>query len=202
MKNQWFPGRYLMVRLITGMAGVFAALVTLPVMAAGAGMSERHPGLGTGLLLAGLALIVIEALTPTIGIIGTLGLVAFVAGAILLYDAGWLPGGDSLWGLALLLLAALIMASFLCWVVLRAIRLRRQQPRGGQEAVLHAHAEALTRFEADGHTGYRGHVRLHGERWQARSASPISEGDVVRVTALEGLTVTVVPLESGEVADS
>jgi len=37
-----------------------------------------------------------------------------------------------------------------------------------------------------------GEVFVHGEYWQARSAAPIPAGTRVRVTAVVGLTATVV----------
>ncbi|WP_170150026.1 NfeD family protein [Kushneria sinocarnis] len=184
-----------MTLVAVGMIG-FGLLTAMPAAAAEA--RQGHVGWGVALLLIGLALVVVEALTPTIGIIGTLGLLAFVTGSVLLFNAGLLPGGESLWGVGLIVLAALIIAGFLCWVVTRALRLRREQPRGGQEAVLQAHAVVLQGFSADAREVYRGHVRLHGERWQARSEVPVQEGDTVRVTALDGLTATVVPLAPDE----
>ena len=41
-----------------------------------------------------------------------------------------------------------------------------------------------------------GHVRVHGELWQARAAEPVPQGGRVRVVALDGLTVEVEAAES------
>jgi membrane-bound serine protease (ClpP class) len=36
-----------------------------------------------------------------------------------------------------------------------------------------------------------GQVFVHGEYWNARSDEPVSKGDRVKVTAVDGLTLTV-----------
>ena len=43
-----------------------------------------------------------------------------------------------------------------------------------------------------------GQVRVHGELWEARCAAGAAVGDTVRITALEGLTLTVAPVSAGE----
>jgi membrane-bound serine protease (ClpP class) len=42
------------------------------------------------------------------------------------------------------------------------------------------------------------HAHIHGERWRIRSAMPISPGDSVRVTALDGLVLVVEPTTESE----
>jgi membrane-bound serine protease (ClpP class) len=39
-------------------------------------------------------------------------------------------------------------------------------------------------------------VAVHGELWQARSEEPIEAGAAVRITAVNGLTLTVAPRRS------
>jgi membrane-bound serine protease (ClpP class) len=39
--------------------------------------------------------------------------------------------------------------------------------------------------------GGTGQIAVHGETWQAKAAQPITAGDRVEVTAIEGLTLTV-----------
>ena len=40
-------------------------------------------------------------------------------------------------------------------------------------------------------------IRIHGEIWSARSATALQQGQQVRVTDLEGLTLLVKPLNQG-----
>ncbi|BBI62562.1 hypothetical protein HSBAA_38680 [Vreelandella sulfidaeris] len=55
------------------------------------------------------------------------------------------------------------------------------------EQLIGASAIALDDFDMTGH------VRLHGERWNAVSDTPVKRGDELEVVRLEGLTVYVTP---------
>ncbi|WP_239496302.1 NfeD family protein [Salinicola peritrichatus] len=138
---------------------------------------------GLGLVLLGLAMIVGEAFVPSFGALGVGGIAAFVFGSILLMD-----GANSAVTWPLIGGTALVAAGFLLWCVVRLIGVRRRMPQAGREELIGAHAVALTDFVAG-----RGKVQLHGERWQARSESPIQRGASLRVERLDGLVVTVTP---------
>ncbi len=142
---------------------------------------------GLALILVGLALIVGEALMPSFGILGIGGIVAFVIGSVILMDADNLSISLPLIG-GVALLAAVLML----WVMTRFLGLRRRPARTGQEELAGSEATVLEDFDS------QGHVRLHGERWNARSARPLRRGQVVRVVGIDGLTVDVEPLEGGE----
>jgi membrane-bound serine protease (ClpP class) len=43
-----------------------------------------------------------------------------------------------------------------------------------------------------------GWARINGERWQVSSAVPLAAGDAVRVTARQGLTLTVEPIAAAQ----
>lgn len=139
---------------------------------------------GLGLILLGLALIVGEAMMPSFGVLGIGGIVAFVAGSVMLMDDRNLAVSLPLIGGV-----ALVASGFMLWVMLRFMHLRRRPPRAGQSELIGAEACAL---EAFGTPQQRhGHVRLRGERWRARSARPVSTGQRLRVVAVDGLTVEV-----------
>ncbi|MCA1770526.1 MAG: nodulation protein NfeD [Halomonas sp.] len=139
---------------------------------------------GLALILVGLALIVGEALMPSFGILGIGGIVAFVIGSVILMDADNLSISLPLIG-GIALLAAVLML----WVMTRFVGLSRRPAKGGQEELLGSEARVLEDFEG------RGHVRLMGERWNARSDRPLAKGQMVRVAKVDGLTVEVEPLE-------
>jgi membrane-bound serine protease (ClpP class) len=84
---------------------------------------------------------------------------------------------------------ALLAGGFMLWTVSRFMGLRRQRPKTGQDEVVGSEARALEDFEG------AGHVRLMGERWNARSRGPVSKGQRVRVVGIKGLTVEVEPME-------
>jgi len=62
----------------------------------------------------------------------------------------------------------------------------------GAEGLIGTYGQTLTPLGPD----EPGQVNVHGEIWRATSAAPIEPGRGVRVTALNGLTVLVEPLES------
>jgi membrane-bound serine protease (ClpP class) len=140
---------------------------------------------GLALILVGLALIVGEALMPSFGILGFGGIVAFVIGSVILMDA------DNLRiSIPMIASVAALASLLMLWVMTRFVGLRRSPVRTGHEELVGAEAVALEDFEG------QGHVRLHGERWKARSSQPIHRGQPLKVVAVDGLTAEVVPTES------
>ncbi len=140
---------------------------------------------GLALIVVGLGLIVGEALMPSFGILGIGGIVAFVIGSVMLMDA------DNL-NISLPMIGgiALLAAGLMLWVMTRFIGLRRRVPRTGQEELIGSEATALEDFAG------QGHVRLMGERWNAHSTQPLAKGQALRVTAVDGLTLEVEPLDA------
>lgn len=163
--------------------GVIGAISLILALFAFQVLSVNYAGLA--LILLGLAFIVGEAFVPSFGILGVGGIVAFVTGSVILMDGSHrdisLPtiGGT-----------AVVAAGFILWTVSRFIGLRRKGPVSGAEQMAHEEGPALDDFVEE-HDRFRGHVRLNGERWNAICPQPVREGDQVRVTAMNGLTVTV-----------
>lgn len=140
---------------------------------------------GLALILVGMALIVGEALMPSFGILGIGGIAAFVFGSVILMDA------DNLQiSLPMIGGIALLAAGLMLWTLTRFVGLRKRPAKTGQEELVGSEACVLEDFEG------QGHVRLMGERWNARSSRPLNEGQTVRVTRVDGLTVEVELLES------
>lgn len=162
--------------------GVIGAICLLLALFAFQVLPINYAGLA--LILLGLGLIVGEALMPSFGILGFGGIVAFVFGSVMLM-------GDRQLAISLPLIGgvALVASGFMLWVVMRFMKLRRRRPRTGQEEMLGAPAIALHDF-----TGH-GYVRMHGERWSAHSAMPVSQGQRLTVIAVRGLTVEVAPAD-------
>ena len=137
---------------------------------------------GLALILVGLGLLIAEAVTPTYGVLGVGGLVAFVTGSIMLMDTD-VPG----YQLPLPIIGGFAIAAgavaFL--VVGSAIQARRQAVATGPEGMIGAAALVLQDFEG------QGQVRAFGEVWQAQADAPLAKGTKVRVTAVEGLVLTV-----------
>lgn len=135
---------------------------------------------GLALMVVGLALMVGEALMPSFGVLGVGGIIAFVLGSIMLMDAEHLAISLPLIGGV-----ALVSGGLMLWTLTRFATLRRRPAHSGAEQLIGADAVALEDFYT------KGHVRLHGERWNAVSDAPVKRGEKLVVMRLEGLTVYV-----------
>lgn len=144
---------------------------------------------GALLLLVGIALMAAEAFTPSFGVLGIGGVVAFVAGALMLVDAD-IPGMEV--SLAFVVPLAATSALVLAGIGAFALRARRRPAVSGSEAMLGSTAVALEDFE------HEGWVQAFGERWHARSESPLTRGARARIVAVEGLTLAIQPEHKGE----
>jgi membrane-bound serine protease (ClpP class) len=142
---------------------------------------------GVALLLAGLAMLGIEAFTPGFGVLGLGGVAAFIVGGLFLFD----PSGadiDFAVGWPVLLAAALTNALLIVGVLGMALRTRRRAVVTGSEQMIGLEGEVL-----EWHDG-RGRIRVHGEIWSARAEAPVAPGTRVRVGRRDGLTLHVGPL--------
>lgn len=137
---------------------------------------------GLGLIGLGIAFMIAEAFVPSFGALGLGGVLAFVAGSIMLMDTG-VPG----YGISVALIGSLALISALFFIMITgmAIRARKRPVVSGAEELLHETGIALESFQ------HRGHVRLHGETWQAISSQPVHKGDVIRVLSRDGLILEI-----------
>lgn len=135
---------------------------------------------GVALILLGAALLVGEVFAPSFGVLGLGGATALVIGSIMLFreDA---PGFEL--PVAVIAGGAITSVLFLTVVVGALARSRRSPVVTGAEALVGAPAQVLDAT----------HVRLGGERWNARGPRPLVAGEPVRVRALDGLTLIVEP---------
>ena len=137
---------------------------------------------GVALILLGLALMAAEAFVPSFGALGVGGVVAFVAGSLILIDTDQADFGLSL---PLVFTVAVLSAFLVVLVVGMALKARGRAVVSGAEELLNAEAVAVADFDGGGT------VRLHGELWTARSDGPVRKGQRVRVTGRDGLVLLV-----------
>jgi len=109
---------------------------------------------------------------------------SIVAGAVMLVDTDT-PG----YGVSLPLVFAIAGASalFVLLGVGMAVKARRRPVVTGREELAGDSGEVLADFSGEGW------ARVHGETWRVRSAQPLAQGQRVRVTRVDGLTLDVVP---------
>lgn len=142
---------------------------------------------GVGLVLLGVALMVMEHFLPSFGIAGFGGIASFAIGSIMMFDTE-VPGfGISWWTVGI---ATAASAGFLLLLLGFVWRAHRRPPVSGEPAVV----GQVGRVEA--WQGETGQVHVHGESWQARSAAALQVGQNVRVVARKDLALIVEPLPS------
>nr|WP_041355057.1 nodulation protein NfeD [Nitrosococcus halophilus] len=139
---------------------------------------------GLALMLLGIAFMVAEVFVPSFGALGVGGVIAFVIGSVILLDTD-VPGYEISW--PLIIAAALTSAAFLFVVLSLAIRSQQRPVVSGREQMVGAVGKVT------GVSGDTATVRLHGELWSAQGTEPITLGQRVRVTGLEGLRLKVKP---------
>lgn len=172
----WSPGA-----IVPGVVGGISLLLALAALAV---LPVSFVGLA--LLLLGIALMTVEALTPGIGALGIGGIVAFVAGGVFLFDPA---GADIAFRVTwpVLAVTAGVSAAFFLFALGYALRARRRRVVSGSEQMIGMAGRVL---EWD---GLAGSVRVHGEIWRARADTALAPGGDISVVSREGLTLTVRP---------
>lgn len=146
------------------------------------------------LLLAGVALLVLEGYTTTHGVAGVAGAACIALGTALFIDKS---SAEYHFDPALFTLSPavvwptpLAVSAIMGFVAWKVVRSRRERLVAGAQGLLGETGEVLSEVGPEG-----GEVFVHGEYWRARAATPVRRGARVRVTAVDGLTVTVVAVE-------
>jgi membrane-bound serine protease (ClpP class) len=139
---------------------------------------------GLALLILGIALMVAEAFTPSFGIAGLGGIVAFALGALFLFDPQQsdVPIAVSWQVIAGL---ALLSAAFFAGVLGLAVRARRRPVRIGGDDLVGSTAVVARWAENSGL------VQVAGELWEARSGQTFAKGQKVRIVGRTGLTLSI-----------
>ncbi|HZU77077.1 MAG TPA: nodulation protein NfeD [Dehalococcoidia bacterium] len=141
---------------------------------------------GLALIALGVALLIAEMSAPSFGVLGFGGIVAFVLGSLLLLDTG-VPGfGINLGVIAGIALSAALVLLLTLYLIYRA---RRAPVVTGGSAMIGETAVVLEALTGEGW------ARVRGERWRVRCARPLPAGAKARVVGVQGLTLTIEPIE-------
>ena len=144
-------------------------------------------GVGLGLLVLSIVAFAVDVQTGVPRFWTAVGVVALVAGSLLLYDdpvdLGWLALLVGVVGTIVMMLGG--MPSI--------VRSRFSTPTIGRESMIGEMGEAVQDIRPDGV------VRVRDALWRAHTnrATPIAEGDPVRVVGIDGLLLEVEPEEGG-----
>lgn len=165
--------------VLPGVVGAIALLIGLYALHL---LPVNYAGLA--LILLGIGFMVAEVFLPAYGSLGVGGVIAFVVGSVILIDTD-VPG----FGVPVSLIAGIAVASaaFLIAVVGMAVHARSRPVVSGREAMLGSTGEVLEDFQGEGW------ARVQSENWRVKSAQPLKAGQRVKVRAIDGLVLEVVP---------
>jgi membrane-bound serine protease (ClpP class) len=142
----------------------------------------------SGLLLIalGLTLLILEIKVPSFGVLGVGGIVSLIVGSIMI--TSHVPGVTVSY--RVVIPVAVALGGLMLFLGRLAVQAQRLKPVTGAEGLVGETGSATTDLGGD----RPGQVSVHGEIWRALSASPVHAGARVRVTAVDGLTITVQPV--------
>ncbi|MEZ8350114.1 nodulation protein NfeD [Vibrio splendidus] len=163
-----------------GLPGVLGGICLLLAMYSLQMLPVSYAGLA--LILLGIALMVAEAFSPSFGIFGLGGVAAFTLGSIMLMDTE-VPGYQI--ALPLIIGISLFSVAFIVVTISMLVRVRNKPVTTGMEAVVGDTGKVVSGFPGTGR------VLVEGEIWQAKCASELQVGQIIRVTKLTGLSLDV-----------
>ena len=183
MYEGWNPGA-----IVPGVVGVIClllaayALQVLPVNYA-----------GLALIIVGIGLMVAEAFAPSFGALGLGGIVAFVFGAIMMFDSD-IPG----FGISVTFVVgiALVAALAIIWLIGYTLKLRKRGAVSGRGSIIGGVGTAIQDFTGNGK------IWLEGEAWAAHSEVAIEKNQHVTVVAMDGLVLEVEPASAPDRGDA
>jgi membrane-bound serine protease (ClpP class) len=141
---------------------------------------------GVALIFVALMLFLLEVKVASYGLLTIGGLVCFVLGSLMLFDA---PIPDMRVSLGVVLPTAIVLAGVTAFLLNRVVRAHRARPMPGEEGLVGEVGTALSDIAPIGK------VLVHGEYWDARSGSgPIASGASVRVVAVGSKQIDVEPV--------
>jgi membrane-bound serine protease (ClpP class) len=170
----WSPGA-----VAPGVVGGISLIVALTALSV---LPVNFAGLA--LLLFGIGLMVAESFGHGFGVLGIGGIVAFVTGALFLFDPSQsdIPFRVSR---GVIVGMTLLSALFFAGVLGFAVHARRRPVRTGGAELIGSAGEVMSWAE------HEGRIYLQGEIWAARSSRSLVKGQKVRVVGRDGLTLEV-----------
>ena len=139
----------------------------------------------TGLALIALALMlfIFDVYAPTHGVLTVGGIISFLIGSLMLFNRA-----DPLFRLSLsyIIPAILLTALFFVFLIGKGLRAQLLPIKAGAETLIGKTVTALTAIDSRG-----GRIFVEGEHWNAVSDTSIEKDEVVKIVAVQGLTLKV-----------
>lgn len=138
---------------------------------------------GLLLIILGFILFVLEAFTPTHGILAIGGVISLIFGSFMLIDSSAAPFITISWKL----IVSMGIGTALCFFIIigAVIRAQRRKITTGKEGIIGEIAIAKTKISKEGL------VFAQGEIWNAIGEEVIEAGEKVKVVGMEGLKLKV-----------
>ncbi|MBI4476094.1 MAG: nodulation protein NfeD [Acidobacteria bacterium] len=139
---------------------------------------------GLALVLFGILLLVLEIKVTSFGLLTVGGIASLLFGSFMLIDS---TAPELQVSLRVILPVVAALSGILIFLVQIAITAQRRRSVTGESGMIDQMAVMLTAIGP----GEIGRVRARGEIWNATASEPIAVGEPVRVTSVDGLTLTV-----------
>lgn len=169
----------------TGFSGVAGLICLLLAFYAFQVLPVSYAALG--LIILGLGLLIAEIKIVSHGLLAIGGTIALLLGSLLLFES---PAPELRVSLSLILATVVTVTAIILFLVWNAVRAQTRPELAGVSAMIGEAGKAMTDMDPDGH------VYVHGEIWSATATVAIPAGAPVRVVNVEGLHLTVEPIES------
>lgn len=189
------------ILLSLGMLGIFLELANpgsiLPGVIGGIFVLLALFSLGSldvnwaGVLLMGFGfvLFVADVYVASHGVLTVGGIAAFALGSIMLMNSTTVPAMQI--SKLVVAVVTILVAGFFMFIVGAVAKARLRRATTGREGLIGAIGTVRQTLAPEGY------VFVEGELWRATSpAGPLEPGTAVRVIAIDGLTLTVMPAES------
>jgi len=140
---------------------------------------------GVALIFVALVLFLLEVKVASYGLLTISGLICFVLGSLMLFDA---PIPDMRVSLGVVLPTAVVLAGVTAFLLNRVVQVHRRRPLTGEQGLIGEIGTAMSDLDPTGK------VRVHGEYWDARTAAgAIAAGTQVRVLTVGPKRIDVEP---------
>lgn len=139
---------------------------------------------GLALIVLGVAFMIAEAFTPTFGVLGVGGAIAFLIGGAMLIDTD-LPEYRLSW--FVIIASAALTGGFVALAMGYTLKTHRRRAVTGREGLIGSRAKVLD------WSGGAGHVWAASERWNAQGPEGLAAGSWVRVVGVDSLKLQVTP---------
>jgi len=149
---------------------------------------------GLVLIVLGIAFFILEVKAHSFGAFTVAGIISFIIGAIFLFrvtttDEGQLSRlvSEDWWkGFTWTMIIVTVFTALLFAAVVYAVyKVLKTRPKTGWEEMIGAEGVAAEDFEEEGQ------IKVHGERWKARTKEKLLKGDKARVVGKQGLVLIV-----------